>query len=255
MPLRWRHALVLLPTVRSWMSSAKTNDGLVTNLIRDGVVQQGGAVERALRRLDRKNFAGAVAPAFGRGGGIDDRTAYADAPVPIGPRATISAPHMHGRCLELLAPPLLAKAQAKVLDVGSGSGYLTAAFALLGPGIEAYGVDRDAGLVQLSIKNVAKDNLQKELGHRVRFERRDGWTGLPDYGPYDAIHVGAAAEKIPDALLDQLANGGRMIIPVGGVNAAQSLVQVDRDLSGTLSSKTLFGVRYVELVDERGSMA
>ena len=74
-------------------------------------------------------------------------------------------------------------------------------------------------------------------------------------GPYDAIHVGAAAETIPDALLDQLANGGRMIIPVGGVNAAQALVQVDRDSAGTLSSKTLFGVRYVELVDERGSMA
>ena len=105
MPLRttWRAALLVLPTVRSWMSSAKTNDGLVTNLIRDGVVEKGGAVEKALRRLDRKNFAGAVAPAFGRGGGVDDRTAYADAPVPIGPRATISAPHMHGRCLELLA--------------------------------------------------------------------------------------------------------------------------------------------------------
>ena len=128
-----------------------------------------------------------------------------------------------------------------------------AAFALLGPGIDAYGVDRDAGLVALSVKNVAKDNLQKELGDRVRFERRDGWTGLPDYGPYDAIHVGAAAETIPDALLDQLARGGRMIIPVGDVNAAQALVQVDRDSSGTLSSKTLFGVRYVELVDERGT--
>ena len=251
---RWRSALLVLPTVRSWMSSATTNDGLVTNLVRDGVVEQGGAVEKALRRLDRKNFAGAVAPAFGSG--IDDRTAYADAPVPIGPRATISAPHMHGRCLELLAPPLLAKARSKVLDVGSGSGYLTAAFALLGPGIEAYGVDRDAGLVALSVKNVAKDNLlQKELGDRIKFERRDGWTGLPHDGPYDAIHVGAAAEKIPDALLDQLARGGRMIIPVGGVNAAQSLVQVDRDETGTLSSKTLFGVRYVELVDERGSMA
>ena len=132
---------------------------------------------------------------------------------------------------------------------------MTAAFALLGPGIEAYGVDRDAGLVALSVKNVAKDNLQKELGDRIKFERRDGWTGLPDYGPYDAIHVGAAAETIPDALLDQLANGGRMIIPVGGVNAAQALVQVDRSVEGTLSQKTLFGVRYVELVDERGSMA
>ena len=253
MPLRWRSALIVLPTVRSWMSSAKTNEGLVTNLVRDGVVEQGGAVERALRRLDRKNFAGAVAPAFGRGGYVDDRTAYADAPVPIGPRATISAPHMHGRCLELLAPPLLAKAQSKVLDVGSGSGYLTAAFALLGPGIEAFCVDRDAGLVALSVKNVAKSNL--ELGDRIKFERRDGWTGLPDHGPFDAIHVGAAAETIPDALLDQLARGGRMIIPVGGVNAAQSLVQVDRDSSGTLSRKTLFGVRYVELVDERGTMA
>ena len=120
-------ALLVLPTVRSWMSSAKTNDGLVTNLIRDGVVEKGGAVEKALRRLDRKNFAGAVAPAFGRGGGVDDRTAYADAPVPIGPRARRSrapllARHMHGRCSRAAGAACLAKAQAKVLDVGSGSG-------------------------------------------------------------------------------------------------------------------------------------
>ena len=161
---------------------------------------------------------------------------------------------MHGRCLELLAPPLLAKAQAKVLDVGSGSGYLTAAFALLGPGVAAYGVDRDAGLVQLSIKNVAKDNLlQKELGDRIKFERRDGWTGLPDYGPYDAIHVGAAAEKIPDALLDQLANGGRMIIPVGGVNAPlRPSCRLTATPRARCRKKRCSAVRYVELVDERG---
>ena len=85
--------------------------------------------------------------------------------------------------------------------------------------------------------------------------RGDGWQGHSALAPYDAIHVGAAAETIPDALLDQRANGGRMIIPVGGVNAAQALVQVDRDAAGTLSQKTLFGVRYVELVDERGTMA
>ena len=167
-----------------------------------------------------------MAPAFGRGGGVDDRTAYADAPVPIGPRATISAPHMHGRCLELLAPPLLAKAQAKVLDVGSGSGYLTAAFALLGPGIEAYGVDRDAGLVQLSIKNVAKDNLlQKELGDRIKFERRDGWAGLPDYGPI--AHVGAGARR--SAALDQPTQGSRMII-LGWRERGPPVV--DRDSAG-----------------------
>ena len=196
-----------------------------------------------------------MAPAFGPGGGVDvdAGTAYADAPVPIGPRATLSAPHMHGRCLELLAPPLLAKERAKVLDVGSGSGYLTAAFALLGPGVAAYGVDRDAGLVALSATNVEKDGLLAEVAGRIHFERRDGWTGLPGSGPYDAIHVGAAAEKIPDALLDQLARGGRMIIPVGGADEAQALVQVDRDAEGALSTQTLFGVRYVELVDERGT--
>lgn len=172
--------------------------------------------------------------------------------------ATISAPHMHGRCLELLAPPVLAAAARgaapRVLDVGSGSGYLTAAFALLHDSVLAFGVDRAASLVDLSRENVARNaGLRAALGRRVTFETRDGWEGLPERGPYDAIHVGAAAASIPRALLDQLAVGGRMIIPVGEAREAQALVQVDRTKDGSLTSKALFGVRYVELVDERAS--
>ena len=235
---------------RSWMSSSQSNDGLVSCLVRDGVVEL-AETERALRRVDRKNFARSVDDPSPAG----DKAAYQDAPMPIGPLATISAPHMHGRCLDLLAPPLLAKERkgltSKVLDVGSGSGFLTAAFAVLGDRVLAYGVDRTEALVALSEANVRRDaELFRDVGARVSFSRGDGWKGLPSRGPFDAIHVGAAAETIPDDLLDQLAVGGRMIIPVGERHEAQALVQVDKAEDGSLSSTTLFGVRYVELVKE-----
>jgi len=84
----------------------------------------------------------------------------------------------------------------------------------------------------------------------VAFSVGDGWRGHPAGGPYDAIHVGAAASEIPTDLLDQLAVGGRMIVPVGARDEAQALVQIDRRADGSLDSKTLFGVRYVELVSE-----
>ena len=136
-------------------------------------------------------------------------------------------------------------------DVGSGSGYLTAAFALLGDGVDAHGVDRTASLVALARENVDRDAaLARAVGGRVAFSVGDGWRGHPAGGPYDAIHVGAAASEIPTDLLDQLAVGGRMIVPVGARDEAQALVQIDRRADGSLDSKTLFGVRYVELVSE-----
>ncbi|KAH8065348.1 protein-L-isoaspartate (D-aspartate) O-methyltransferase [Aureococcus anophagefferens] len=128
-----RRTLLLLSAqpARSWMSSAFSNDGLVAALVRDGAIEL-PETAAALRRVDRRNFARAV----GDPSALEDAEVYRDAPLPIGPLATISAPHMHARCLDLLAPPLLAKERAgaasRVLDVGSGSGCLTAAFALLG---------------------------------------------------------------------------------------------------------------------------
>ena len=125
----------------AWSSSGKTNDDLVTNLVRDRRLKL-PAVEAALRRVDRKMF---VLPAE-RGAAYDDR------PLGIGYSATISAPHMHAAALEFLAPSIAEK--GSVLDVGCGSGYLLAAFAALGPDVRAHGVEYVPQLAKMADENL-----------------------------------------------------------------------------------------------------
>jgi protein-L-isoaspartate(D-aspartate) O-methyltransferase len=136
-------------------------------------------------------------------------TPYADQAQPIGFNATISAPHMHAISLEVLAEVI--QPGAKVLDVGSGSGYMTACFAMLvGPNGRVYAIDHVKELVEMSLKNIQKDNPQ--LLHRITTKVGDGMLGWPEHAPYDVIYVGAAAEKMPQALLDQLKPGGRLLV-------------------------------------------
>jgi protein-L-isoaspartate(D-aspartate) O-methyltransferase len=78
----------------------------------------------------------------------------------------------------------------------------------------------------------------------------DGWKGVPQYAPYDAIHVGAAAESIPQKLVDQLANGGRMVIPVGKEYGIQHIYLVDKDCNGSVSIKKTTAVRFVSLINK-----
>jgi protein-L-isoaspartate(D-aspartate) O-methyltransferase len=215
----------------AWRSSGNTNNELVDNLFSHGVFKSKRAIE-AMKAVDRGNYC------------IDRRNAYVDAPQSIGHSATISAPHMHAMCLDLLEGQL--KEGAKVLDVGSGSGYLTACFAqMIGNGGHAYGVEHIPDLVKFARSNIQKGN--PELANRVDFLESDGRHGLPDYAPYDAIHVGAAAEQIPRSLLEQLKIGGRMIIPVGPQYGMQVLVQVDRTDEAHFSQKPITGVGYVPL--------
>ena len=216
-------------------------------MIRDGVIET-AAVAEVMRRLDRRHFARSV---FEPGALRPKTEAYRDAPLPISAAATISAPHMHARALELLAPVLKGKADAKALDVGCGTGYLTVGLALLGH--EALGIENIQDLTDLSSFNFKhlEPSLKKEVENRVKFKTADGWKGVPEAAPFDAIHVGAAARTIPDALVHQLKRGGRMIIPVGAPNAPQYFVQVDKSLlDDTVQVTKLFGVRYVELVDK-----
>lgn len=206
------------------------NRDLVCNLQKAGVLTK-DSVEKAMLATDRLDYA--------------PREAYVDAPQPIGMGATISAPHMHAHALELLASCLLPG--ARVLDIGCGSGYLSACMArMVGPRGIVIGVDHLEPLVDLSISNVKKSDADLLESGRLLLLHGDGWKGCPEDAPFDCIHVGAAAEEVPAALLEQLKPGGRMVIPVG--TQSQWFYQIDRKLDGEYTNKKLMCVRYVPLV-------
>ncbi|CAN1291394.1 Protein-L-isoaspartate O-methyltransferase 1 [Linum perenne] len=218
---------------RFWSgSSIDKNKVMVENLKRYGVFNSDKVAE-VMDTVDRALFV------------PDGSAAYVDSPMPIGYNATISAPHMHATCLQLLEDNL--KPGMHALDVGSGTGYLTACFAMMvGPEGRAIGVDHIPELVATSIKNVEKKN--KALGMIVNILFTDGRQGWPEFAPYNAIHVGAAAPEIPQPLIDQLKPGGRMVIPVG--NIFQDLKVVDKNHDGSVSIRSETSVRYVPLTDK-----
>jgi len=196
---------------------------------------------RAMMNVDRVNYV------------LHKSEAYMDSPQGIGYDATISAPHMHAYAAQYLLPYL--QPGAKVLDVGSGSGYLTAVFHHLvsseGKTGKVVGIEHIPELVEFSVENLKKDRLGKALeGEEIEMVIGDGRQGYPDGGPYNAIHVGAAAPILPPALVDQLASPGSMFIPVGLYQ--QYILQVNKDVNGNVTQKELMGVRYVPLTDRKG---
>ncbi|GAB2269745.1 Protein-L-isoaspartate O-methyltransferase 2 [Dionaea muscipula] len=182
----------------------------------------------------------------------DGTPPYADNPMPIGFNATISAPHMHAMCLELLEKNLQPGMHA--LDIGSGTGYLTACFAMMvGPHGRAVGVEHIPELVSKSTKNIEKSAAASLLKDgSLSIHVGDGRLGWPDAAPYDAIHVGAAAPEIPKPLIDQLKPGGRLVIPVG--NVFQDLRVVDKNPDGTIQVKSETSVRYVPLTSREAQL-
>lgn len=208
------------------------NKAMVENLKRFGVVSSKKVTE-VMEALDRGLFVPVGS------------SAYADTPLPIGYNATISAPHMHATCLQLLEDKL--QPGMRALDVGSGTGYLTGCFALMvGAEGRVVGVDHIPELVDMSIKNIEKSVagplLQKGS---LSLHVGDGRKGWKEFAPYDAIHVGAAASEVPQALLDQLKPGGRMVIPVG--TYFQELKVIDKSEDGSIKARTETSVRYVPL--------
>eukprot|EP00736_Rhodelphis_marinus_P010788 Rmarinus@m.15029 len=219
----------------AWRSHGRTNLELVQNLKHNGLFQH-SRVEDAMLAVDRAKYC--------------PRNPYEDSPQAIGFGQTISAPHMHASTLELLNERL--QEGSRALDVGSGSGYLSACMAhMVGPTGRVFGIEYVPELVALSHQNIKRDPVGSAFvaDGRLTILHGDGWKGLPDQGPFNAIHVGAAAVRIPEALVQQLAPGGRMVIPVGPQGGYQELVQVDRDaVTNEVHTKSLMGVMYVPLV-------
>jgi len=165
--------------------------------------------------------------------------AYEDHPVPIGEEQTLSQPYIVAIMLQALA----LKGSEKVLEIGTGSGYVTALLAELAR--QVYSIERHATLAQS-----AKEVVQR-LGYKNAFVIiGDGSEGLPDGAPFDAIIVSAAAPRIPLALFEQLREGGRMIIPVGPSYAQQ--LQLVRKQNGESIVETLEGCRFVPLIGGQG---
>ncbi|HTE58437.1 MAG TPA: protein-L-isoaspartate(D-aspartate) O-methyltransferase [Verrucomicrobiae bacterium] len=202
-----------------------SNRSLARRLRNDHVAHTPRIYE-AFVHIDRRQFV----PLFHKA------QAYYDQALPIGHHQTISQPYTVGFMLELLRP----ETGNKVLDVGSGSGWTSALLAyIVGPQGVVHGVERIPELVDKSRKAVAKFNMS----HLHMHECASGVMGLPEEAPFDRILVSAAAQEVPQELLDQLAAPGVLVMPIG-----HALVQVIKDEHGQVHTETYEGFLFVPLM-------
>ncbi|MFP4615311.1 MAG: protein-L-isoaspartate(D-aspartate) O-methyltransferase [Thiohalorhabdus sp.] len=168
--------------------------------------------------------------------------AYGNVPLPIGHGQTISQPYIVALMTDLLDP---APAH-RVLEVGTGCGYQAAVLAELVAQVYSVEVVPDLGEAAAArLRRLGYDNVSVRLG--------DGGQGWPEAAPFDGILVTAAADAIPEALVAQLAAGGRMVIPVDGPDAGQDLLLVTKGDDGAVRSEPVLPVAFVPLVRPRAS--
>ncbi|HCN46388.1 MAG TPA: protein-L-isoaspartate(D-aspartate) O-methyltransferase [Pseudomonas sp.] len=208
------------------MTSQRTRERLIQRLCEEGVSNP--RVLDVLRRTPRHLF-------------VDEalaHRAYEDTALPIGHNQTISQPFMVAHMSEVLleSGPL-----DKVMEIGTGSGYQTAVLAQL--------VERVFSVERIKVlQDRAKERLTELNLRNVVFRWGDGSEGWPALAPYNGIIVTAVAPEVPQALLDQLAPGGRMVIPVGAVGEIQQLLLIVREEHG-FSRRVLGTVRFVPLLN------
>ncbi len=188
-------------------------------------------VLKAFRSVPREAFIPAELAEF----------AYRDAPLPIGEDQTISQPYI----VALTTEALRLTGDERVLEVGTGSGYAAAVLSRVAKAV--FTVER-----RESLAREAEERLGR-LGYRnVEVLHGDGTLGWPEHAPYDAIAVAAGGPRVPKALLDQLAPGGRLVIPVGTDETSQVLTRVTREGANDFREEPLTEVRFVPLIGEQG---
>ena len=207
----------------SGLTSQRVRDRLVERLRANGITDE--RVLNAIRTVPRHLFVDEVLAT----------RAYEDTALPIGHGQTISQPWVVARMTEAL----METQPAKVLEIGTGSGYQAAVLAALG--LEVHTVERIGELLRIARKRF------RTLGLTVRSKHDDGRIGWPENGPFDAILVTAGAPALVDALVDQLVPGGTLIAPVGAANA-QSLVRLVKRADGSVDEQVLAPVVFVPLL-------
>jgi protein-L-isoaspartate(D-aspartate) O-methyltransferase len=190
----------------STMVSHAVRKAMVARVAKQGV--KDSKVLAALEAVPRHLF---MEPAFAS-------QAYIDASLPIGYHQTISQPYIVARMIEVMRDNKVGGVLNRVLEIGTGCGYQAAVLSVVAG--EVYSIERIKPLHEL-----AKRNLRPMRIPNIRLHYGDGMLGLPQVAPFDGIILAAAGMEVPQALLDQLAIGGRLIAPVGGQNQVLQLIE------------------------------
>jgi protein-L-isoaspartate(D-aspartate) O-methyltransferase len=194
-----------------------------------GLRQRGISDQAVLRAMDdvpREHFVTAE---------LTD-SAYADQALPIACGQTISQPYV----VAYMTEQLDVEPQHRVLEVGTGSGYQAAILSRLAR--EVVSIER-----YRTLADTARERLQTLGYSNVTVIAGDGFAGVPEQAPFDRVIVTAAAEEVPDALVEQLGEGGKMVLPLGPRNGTQHIVKLSKTAGG-LTRQTLIAVRFVPLL-------
>ncbi|MCL5744798.1 MAG: protein-L-isoaspartate(D-aspartate) O-methyltransferase [Acidobacteria bacterium] len=216
-----------------WLISGDPFAGAREGMVREQIEERGirhAGVLRAMRSIPRHRFVPEA---------LRER-AYEDRPLPIGYRATISQPYIVALMTELLEPA----AHHRVLEIGTGSGYQAAVLSRLAKHV--YTVE----IVPELAKSAGA--LLAGMGHRnITVRQGDGYRGWPEEAPFDRIMLTAAPPEVPQALLEQLAPGGKLVAPVGVGPWDQELIVVDKTAQGKFRRRSVTAVMFVPMVPGR----
>lgn len=220
--------IINLAIAQSSNSQSQTNfDLLRYEMVRTQIEARGindRRVLSAMRKVERHKF---VPTAL-------QSSAYEDTPLPIGEGQTISQPYIVALMTELLA----LKGNEKVLEIGTGSGYQAAILAELAESVFTIEIlPKLASRAEKLLKNLGYKNIYVKCG--------DGYLGLPEHAPFDAIIVTCAPPEIPQKLVEQLAEGGRMVVPVGVGHQELKLIIKEK---GKTTVKNIAPVRFVPMI-------